>query len=109
MGIKLSIDDFGTGYSSFDYIRKLPLDKIKIDKSFIQDIPEDSNSITIVKTILNMANEMNLEVVAEGVETAAQIKFLRKHNCQFFQVFYFSKTKQLSIFSRIYLFKTTVY
>ncbi|WP_162846898.1 EAL domain-containing protein [Marinicella litoralis] len=97
MGIKLSIDDFGTGYSSFDYIRKLPLDKIKVDKSFIQDIPHDSNSVTIVKTILNMANEMNLEVVAEGVETAAQIKFLRKHNCQFFQGFYFSKPKPVDI------------
>lgn len=95
MGIKLSIDDFGTGYSSFDYIRKLPLDKIKIDKSFIKDIPDDSNSVTIVKTILNMANEMNLEVVAEGVETAAQIEFLQLHNCQFFQGFYFSKPKSV--------------
>jgi len=95
MGIKLSIDDFGTGYSSFDYIRKLPLDKIKIDKSFIQDIPEDSNSITIVKTILNMANEMNLEVVAEGVETKDQVDFLQQYNCQFFQGFYFSRPKSV--------------
>jgi len=96
LGIRLSIDDFGTGYSSFDYIRKLPLDKIKIDKSFIQDIPKDNNSVTIVKTILNMAYELNLEVVAEGVENTAQIAFLKKHNCQLFQGFYFSKPKSLS-------------
>lgn len=93
MGIKLSIDDFGTGYSSFEYIRKLPLDKIKIDKSFIQDIPHDNNSITIVKTILNMANEMHLEVVAEGIETREQLDFLQKNNCHLFQGYYFSKPK----------------
>ncbi len=104
MGIKLSIDDFGTGYSSFDYIRKLPLDKIKIDKSFIQDIPSDSNSVTIVKTILNMANEMNLEVVAEGVETDEQIEFLRQHNCQFFQGFYFSKPKSVELIQQQFKF-----
>lgn len=89
LGIKLSIDDFGTGYSSFDYIRKLPLDKIKIDKSFIKDIPEN-NSSTIVKTILSMAEEMNLEVVAEGVENQQQIDFLRLHHCQYFQGYFFS-------------------
>ena len=104
MGIKLSIDDFGTGYSSFDYIRKLPLDKIKIDKSFIHDIPNDINSVTIVKTILNMANEMNLEVVAEGVETEAQIKFLQKHNCQLLQGFYFSKPKSVELIQQQFKF-----
>lgn len=93
LGIKLSIDDFGTGYSSFDYIRKLPLDKIKIDKSFIDDIPDDISSTAIVKTILAMAEEMNLEVVAEGVETAGQIEFLKQHHCQYFQGYYFSKPK----------------
>jgi EAL domain-containing protein (putative c-di-GMP-specific phosphodiesterase class I) len=93
LGIKLSIDDFGTGYSSFDYIRKLPLDKIKIDKSFIKDIPDDASSTTIVKTILTMAEEMQLEVVAEGVETIGQIQFLEQHHCQYFQGFYFSEPK----------------
>ncbi|WP_223788666.1 EAL domain-containing protein [Marinicella meishanensis] len=93
LGIKLSIDDFGTGYSSFDYIRKLPLDKIKIDKSFIKDVPADTSSTTIVKTILKMAEEMQLEVVAEGVETATQIAFLKQHHCQYFQGYYFSKPK----------------
>ncbi len=91
LGIKLSIDDFGTGYSSFDYIRKLPLDKIKIDKSFIKDVPDDASSTTIVRTILAMAEEMQLEVVAEGVETLAQIEFLNQHHCQYFQGFYFSE------------------
>ncbi|MGJ8664376.1 MAG: putative bifunctional diguanylate cyclase/phosphodiesterase, partial [Marinicella sp.] len=93
LGIKLSIDDFGTGYSSFDYIRKLPLDKIKIDKSFIKDIPEDASSTAIVKTILAMADEMQLEVVAEGVESLGQIEFLRENNCKYFQGFYYSKPK----------------
>jgi polar amino acid transport system substrate-binding protein len=93
MGIKLSIDDFGTGYSSFEYIRKLPLDKIKIDKSFVKDIPYDNNSITIVKTILNMANEMSLEVVAEGIENEEQLNFLQQHNCHLFQGYYFSEPK----------------
>ncbi len=93
LGIKLSIDDFGTGYSSFDYIRKLPLDKIKIDKSFIKDIPGDNNSTTIVKAILNMAKEMQLEVVAEGVEQAEQIEFLLQHHCQYLQGYYFSKPR----------------
>ncbi|MFC3195573.1 EAL domain-containing protein [Marinicella sediminis] len=96
LGIKLSIDDFGTGYSSFDYIRKLPLDKIKIDKSFIEDIPSDNNSVTIVKTILNMAHEMNLQVVAEGVENKEQMEFLREHQCQFFQGYLFSKPKEVN-------------
>jgi polar amino acid transport system substrate-binding protein len=96
LGIKLSIDDFGTGYSSFDYIRKLPLDKIKIDKSFVEEIPTDNNSITIVKTILNMAHEMNLQVVAEGVENKQQMDFLRQHKCQFFQGYLFSKPKEVN-------------
>jgi len=93
LGIRLSIDDFGTGYSSFDYIRKLPLDKIKLDKSFIKDIPMDTSSTAIVKTILAMAEEMQLDVVAEGVENKDQIEFLRANHCQFFQGFYFSKPK----------------
>ncbi len=91
LGIKLSIDDFGTGYSSFSYLRRLPLDKIKIDKSFIKDIPRDNNSTSIVKSILSMAKEMQLEVVAEGVETAAQVEFLKQHHCQYFQGYYFAR------------------
>lgn len=96
LGVKLSIDDFGTGYASFDYIRKLPLDKIKVDKSFIQDIPENNNSSTIVKTILSMAEEMNLEVVAEGVENQKQIDFLKLHHCQYFQGYYFAMPEKES-------------
>lgn len=91
LGIRISIDDFGTGYSSFNYIRKLPLDKIKIDQSFIKDIPDDRNSTTIVKTIFSMAKEMNFEVVAEGVETQEQIQFLTEAHCQYFQGYYFGK------------------
>lgn len=89
LGIKLSIDDFGTGYSSFNYIRKLPLDKVKIDRSFIKDVPEDESSTAVVKTILKMAQQMNLKVVAEGVETIPQLQFLRSEPCHYFQGFYF--------------------
>lgn len=89
LGIKLSIDDFGTGYSSFNYIRKLPLDKVKIDRSFIKDIPDDESSTAVVSTILKMTQQMNLKVVAEGVETRPQLQFLRSGSCHYFQGFYF--------------------
>lgn len=89
LGIRLSIDDFGTGYSSFNHIRKLPLDKVKIDRSFIKDIPDDESSTTVVKTIFKMAQQMNLKVVAEGVETRPQLQFLRNEPCHYIQGFYF--------------------
>ncbi len=94
LGIRISIDDFGTGYSSFNYIRKLPLDKIKIDRAFIKDIPNDSSSITIVRTILGMAKEMNFDVVAEGIETQQQVDFLKKEHCHFFQGYFFAKPQR---------------
>ena len=98
LGIRISIDDFGTGYSSFNYIRQLPLDKIKIDRAFIKDIPHDNNSITIVRTILGMAKEMNFDVVAEGVETQEQVDFLKNEQCHYFQGFYYSKPQQVTEF-----------
>lgn len=104
LGIRISIDDFGTGYSSFNYIRQLPLDKIKIDRAFIKDIPHDNNSITIVKTILGMAKEMNFDVVAEGVENKEQVKFLKNEHCHFFQGFYFAKPQKVSEFEEKALF-----
>lgn len=88
LGIKISIDDFGTGYSSFSYLIKLPIDKIKIDQSFVKNLPKDTNSATIVKTIINMAQELGMKVVAEGVETQEQYEFLANEGCQFFQGYY---------------------
>lgn len=91
MGIRISMDDFGTGYSSFSYLKRFPLDIIKIDKSFIEDIPENTDTATIVTAILSMAHSLNLTVVGEGVETRQQLDFLRDYECDEVQGFYFSR------------------
>jgi EAL domain-containing protein (putative c-di-GMP-specific phosphodiesterase class I) len=81
IGIKLSFDDFGTGYSSLSYLKRIPLDTIKIDQSFIKDISKKPDSSSIVKAIIAMAHSLNLNVVAEGVETEQQLKFLKENGC----------------------------
>ncbi len=91
LGVRVSIDDFGTGYSSFNYLIKLPLDKIKIDQSFVKNLPGDANSATIVTTILRMARELDMDVVAEGIETVEQFDFLLGEQCHYFQGFYFHR------------------
>ncbi|MEA1917371.1 MAG: EAL domain-containing protein [Campylobacterota bacterium] len=91
MGIKLSIDDFGTGYSSLSYLKKLPINKLKIDQSFIKDLPDDSEDVAISKTIINLCENLNLEVIAEGVETKEQLNFLLKNGCNNIQGYYFSR------------------
>ena len=91
MGIRFSIDDFGTGYSSLSYLKKLPLFELKIDKSFINDIPHDPDDTAIVQAILGMAMHFNLRVVAEGVETQAQADFLRTHHCDDLQGYLFER------------------
>jgi len=91
LGISISIDDFGTGYSSLQYLKNFPHDKIKIDQSFIRDLTIDKNSDSIVTTIISMAHKLGVRVVAEGVENSDQVDFLRKHNCDEIQGFYFSK------------------
>ena len=91
LGISLSIDDFGTGYSEFSSLKLFKVDKIKIDKSFIQDIEESVDSRSIVSNTIALANSMNLKCLAEGVETIEQLNFLRNHGCYIIQGYYYSK------------------
>jgi EAL domain-containing protein (putative c-di-GMP-specific phosphodiesterase class I) len=90
-GIRLAIDDFGTGYSSMSLMKQFPIDTIKIDRSFVRDLPDDSEDRAIAQAIISMGKALGLTVVAEGVETAEQQTFLRDHACDEMQGFLFSK------------------
>ncbi|AMK74885.1 PAS domain S-box-containing protein/diguanylate cyclase (GGDEF)-like protein [Methylomonas methanica] len=91
IGIRISMDDFGTGYSSLSYLKRFPFDNLKIDKAFISDIPLDEGDATLVLTIIAMAHNFNLKVVAEGVETQAQVDFLARNSCDEIQGYFFSR------------------
>jgi EAL domain-containing protein (putative c-di-GMP-specific phosphodiesterase class I) len=91
MGVSTAIDDFGTGYSSLAYLRTLPIQKLKIDRYFIEGIPGDREAAALVAEIVRLAHVLSLEVVAEGVETHAQAAFLRDAGCEAMQGFLFSR------------------
>ncbi|MDD2815980.1 MAG: EAL domain-containing protein [Thiotrichaceae bacterium] len=103
LGLRVSIDDFGTGYSSLNYLRKFPVDTLKIDQSFISDLNLDEDNTTITKVIIDMSHNLNLSVIAEGVETEGQLNFLRHHLCDEIQGFYISMPLPYQEFTKLLL------
>ncbi|KMT64209.1 EAL domain-containing protein [Catenovulum maritimum] len=91
LGVQMSIDDFGTGYSSLSYLKKFPVDTLKVDRAFIRDIPDDKDDMAISDAIIAMAHKLNMQVIAEGVETAEHVEFLVRNNCQIGQGYLFSQ------------------
>jgi EAL domain-containing protein (putative c-di-GMP-specific phosphodiesterase class I) len=96
MGVELAIDDFGTGYSSLSYLRRLPINTVKIDQSFVADLPASTQSTAIVRAVVSLAHGLGLKVVAEGVETRAQLDFLRLLGCDSAQGYHLARPKPAS-------------
>jgi EAL domain-containing protein (putative c-di-GMP-specific phosphodiesterase class I) len=106
IGVHFSMDDFGTGYSSLSSLKKLPINELKIDYSFVRDITVDKDDAAIVQTIIAMAHNLGLKVVAEGVETEEQQVFLKRHGCSLYQGYLFSKPVPLAVFERLLMTAT---
>ncbi len=107
MGVRLAIDDFGTGYSSLAHIKRFPIDTIKVDRSFIRNVPEDYEDKAIIEAIISMGQTLSLTVVAEGVETQEQMNYLKEHSCHEMQGYYFSKPVSADEFAN--LLKTNLF
>ena len=92
MGVKISVDDFGTGYSSLSHLREFPIDILKIDKSFVKNIHLEKDNIAIITTIISMAKQLGLDVIAEGVELKEEVELLKQKGCNYFQGYFYSHT-----------------
>ena len=102
MGVHLAVDDFGTGYSSLSYLKRLPFQTLKIDRSFVVDLPNNREAVAIVNAVITMSRELGLKVIAEGVETAAQFEFLRRQGCDFMQGYYLHRPGPAATISRLF-------
>jgi EAL domain-containing protein (putative c-di-GMP-specific phosphodiesterase class I) len=100
LGVRLAIDDFGTGYSSLSYLQRFPIDVLKIDQSFIRSLGSDSNDAALVSAIISLGRSLKLTIIAEGVETLEQLDFLKAHQCEEGQGYYFSKAVAPEAFVR---------
>ena len=103
-GVGFSLDDFGVGYSSLAYLKRLPLDQLKIDRSFVNDVLSDVNDAVIVRTILALAHNLELEVVAEGVENSDQVDFLVSNGFERFQGYHFGRPVPIGEFEKLHGF-----
>ena len=101
MGVTLAVDDFGTGYSSLSYLRRFPIDALKLDRSFVQEITPDADNAIIISAVINMGKSLKQRVIAEGVETADQLKFLQAHGCDEGQGYYFSRPMVAQQFAKL--------
>jgi EAL domain-containing protein (putative c-di-GMP-specific phosphodiesterase class I) len=101
LGVRVALDDFGTGYASLSFLTRMPLTGIKIDQNFVRGLPEDAKMVSIVRSLIAMAHNLGLNVVAEGVETVAQMEFLHSQNCDEAQGFLFAKPLSAGAFAAL--------
>ena len=101
IGVSISLDDFGTGYSSLSYLKRFPIDVLKIDKSFVDDVTTNSTDAAIALSVISLAHNLNMRVIAEGVETREQVAFLTERGCDEMQGYYFSRPLDAEAFTAL--------